>query len=182
MAEFKLYPIYGDKLPEALALAARLHNKQVRKDNSPYLFHLTGVMEIVGTHGGSTDQMCAALLHDAVEDIRFPLEAINLMFGNHVESMVRALTAPDLENPFDYNEAYAASVRKVPESILVSAADKLNNLRGYAKGGAVFRPRHKHLYEIMMPIYRENPIMDAGLEEMVEEMEDLLEVIEVVDE
>lgn len=60
----------------------------------PYYTHPQAVVHILQTHepGMPTAAICAAYLHDTVEDTKVTFETINLFFGGQVESIVRGLT------------------------------------------------------------------------------------------
>ncbi|MBE6544399.1 MAG: bifunctional (p)ppGpp synthetase/guanosine-3',5'-bis(diphosphate) 3'-pyrophosphohydrolase, partial [Ruminococcaceae bacterium] len=57
-----------DKIKEAYLFAAALHEGQFRVSGEPYISHPVSVAEIVVSLGLDTDSVCAALLHDTVED------------------------------------------------------------------------------------------------------------------
>ena len=60
----------------ALAFAARLHAEQTRKgSDTPYVSHLLAVTAIVLDHGGTENEVIAALLHDAVRGSGWPKDA-----------------------------------------------------------------------------------------------------------
>ena len=55
-----------ERYADALQLAWRLHDGQVRKGTSiPYISHLLGVSSLALEHGATEDEAIAALLHDA---------------------------------------------------------------------------------------------------------------------
>lgn len=154
MAKFSTAPGYSEQLITATMIAMDIHKAQLRHDGSMYITHLFRVAALLMSAGASEQQIIAGLLHDSVEDVAYPLERIGLLFGITVKSMVAALTKPNDPDPLKDNEGYASQVAACPESILVSCADKLDNLRGYLVGGAVFKDKHRHLYSLMMPIYK----------------------------
>lgn len=125
-----------DTLVRAFTLAAELHRGQTRKGTQiPYITHLMAVASLTGEYGGDTDQIAAALLHDAIEDgggapIR---ERIEREFGSRVLALVEACTDTD-ETPKPpwqaRKEAHIAAVASMePEARLIMAADKLHNVR-----------------------------------------------------
>ncbi len=121
---------------EAVSYAAALHGNQRRKlSGEPYLAHLLAVAALVMEHGGSEDETIAALLHDAVEDQGglATLAEIRRRFGEPVAEIVEGCT-DTAENPKPpwrpRKEAYLARLQGASASVrLVSAADKLHNLR-----------------------------------------------------
>lgn len=127
---------YGEKFGEALDYAVRVHRDQKRKGTQvPYVTHLLAVAAIVGEHGGTEDEVVAALLHDAPEDQggKERLEDIREQFGDEVAGIVAGCTDTyeDPKPPWrERKEAYVAHITHAPESVrLISAADKLHNAR-----------------------------------------------------
>jgi (p)ppGpp synthase/HD superfamily hydrolase len=113
-----------------------VHDGQLRKGTTiPYLSHLLAVAALVAEDGGSPVELAAALLHDAAEDHggRPRLEKIRRRFGRDVATMVEDCTDTfESEKPAwrPRKEAYIAALpSKGPRSLLVSAADKLDNAR-----------------------------------------------------
>lgn len=124
------------RFQDALAFAAQLHAGQTRKGTDiPYVAHLLGVTSLVLQHGGDEDHAIAALLHDAAEDQggRETLEDIRLRFGDRVARIVEGCTDSwtTPKPPWrQRKEAYVAHVYGAPgEELLVSASDKLHNVR-----------------------------------------------------
>ena len=129
----------SDRLAEAGAWAERLHRGQVRKGTTiPYIAHLYGVAALVMEWGGDEDAAIAALLHDAVEDCGGEPIAreIGDRFGEAVAQTVLACS-DSVEGEgvakADWTERKGAHVAKVatmtPTAALVTAADKLHNVR-----------------------------------------------------
>jgi len=126
----------GDRFDRALVFASDAHRDQTRKGSEvPYIGHLLGVCSLVVENGGDEDQAIAALLHDAVEDQGGPAmaERIRDAFGERVARMVEDLTDTDETPKPPWKErklAYLAHLdESEPDSLLVSVADKLYNVR-----------------------------------------------------
>ncbi len=124
------------RFSEALALACELHREQYRKASDvPYVAHLLSVAALVLEHGGSEDEAIAALLHDAVEDQGGPATQalIERRFGPQVAGIVAGCTDTDQTPKPPWRkrkEDYLAHLAVADSSVrLVSAADKLHNLR-----------------------------------------------------
>jgi (p)ppGpp synthase/HD superfamily hydrolase len=130
-----LLPAQWGRLTDASALAFRIHAAQRRKGTSiPYVSHLLAVAALVLEHGGDEDQACAGLLHDAIEDGGVAWEAVILeQFGPRVAGIVRACTDADTHPKPPWRarkEAYLTHLEHAePDTLLVSAADKLHNAR-----------------------------------------------------
>jgi GTP pyrophosphokinase len=125
------------RFDEAFRYAHEIHATQTRKGSAtPYLAHLMGVASIVLDDGGSEDEAIAALLHDAAEDQggRARLDDIRSRFGDVVAHIVEDCT-DSWEMPkrpwVERKQAYIQHARSLPpESLRVSAADKVHNTYG----------------------------------------------------
>jgi len=120
----------------AFLFAAEKHSGQTRKASSiPYLAHLIGVASLVLEAGGDEDLAIAALLHDVVEDCGGApmLKEVRRRFGPRVAKVVEGCTDADTypKPPWrERKEKYIRHLRRADsETRLVSAADKLNNVR-----------------------------------------------------
>ncbi len=121
---------------QALAYAAELHEKQVRKGGDvPYVAHLLSVAGIVLEYGGDEEEAIAALLHDAVEDQGGAptRDEIRARFGDRVTAIVDGCTDADMQPKPPWKQRKEAFVESIPTASpsvrLVSAADKLHNAR-----------------------------------------------------
>jgi len=130
----------GKKMEKSLLLAAKWHRKQARKkDKEPYLGHLLGVASLVIEYGGTEEQACAALLHDAIEDQKKTMADIKVKTGSAaIARMVNECTESyKIPKGKHKNEVWAERkqwyidhLRSKPsdsDSILVALADKVNN-------------------------------------------------------
>lgn len=126
----------GPRFQHAFEFAAKQHAGQTRKASTiPYIAHLMGVASLVFEAGGDEDLAIAALLHDVVEDCGGApmLKQIHRRFGSRVAKIVDGCTdAYQLPKPpwHDRKVSYINRLKKEDdETRLVSAADKLNNVR-----------------------------------------------------
>ena len=126
----------GARFLRAFVFAAEKHKGQTRKASSvPYIGHLMGVASLVLEAGGDEDLAIAALLHDVVEDCGgVPmLKEVRQRFGRRVAKVVDGCTDAytDAKPPWrERKEKYIARLRdEDKDTRLVSAADKLNNVR-----------------------------------------------------
>ena len=126
----------GPRFLRAFVFAAEKHKGQTRKASSiPYVAHLMGVASLVLEAGGDEDLAIAALLHDVVEDCGGTpmLKEVRRRFGSRVAKVVDGCTDAytDPKPPWrERKEKYIARLRKEDKDTrLVSAADKLNNVR-----------------------------------------------------
>src|SRR6266850_1470042 len=125
-------------LLKALAFAAHKHRDQRRKDaeSSPYINHPIALADVLINEGGVTDVevLCAALLHDTVEDTATTHEELVNAFGSRIARIVAEVTddkrLPKAERKrLQVEHAPTLS----PEARLVKLADKLCNLRDVAE-------------------------------------------------
>ncbi len=140
-----IHPIRTSRFSTAVALAEAAHTGQTRKGTDlPYLLHPLAVASLVIEYGGDEDQAIAGLLHDVIEDGGQHYESIIAdAFGPRVLQMVlactdgskehkaRAVTAADKaadwrQRKLEYLERLK---HETPDALLVSACDKLHNVR-----------------------------------------------------
>ncbi len=126
----------GPRFLRAFEFAAKMHAGQTRKASTiPYIAHLMGVASLVLEAGGDEDLAIAALLHDVVEDCGGApmLDEVRRRFGARVAKVVDGCTDADTEPKPPWRERkenYIRHLRKADaDTRLVSAADKLNNVR-----------------------------------------------------
>lgn len=119
---------------KAVAFAADKHRNQRRKDvdASPYINHPIALANVLVNEGGVEDMtvLCAAVLHDTIEDTETTLEELQAHFGLRIASVVMEVTddksldkATRKQNQVDH------APRISGEAKLVKLADKICNLR-----------------------------------------------------
>ncbi len=121
---------------EAMALAAELHAGQVRKGarREPSIAHALRAALILRevAEQRAAPILCAALLHDTVEDAGVDLGEIEDRFGAQVGDLVRALTYPALragETRLQRNLRYFESLRwEGRDAQIAKSADRLDNV------------------------------------------------------
>ena len=130
-----------DKIRDAFEYAAELHCGQVRQSGEPYISHPVAVAEIVASLELDTDSICAALLHDTVEDCgtKTDLDIISRRFGQSVAVLVDGLTKIVHMEIEDKEEAHIENLRKMLLAmskdirvIFVKLCDRLHNMRTLA--------------------------------------------------
>ncbi|MBE6672883.1 MAG: bifunctional (p)ppGpp synthetase/guanosine-3',5'-bis(diphosphate) 3'-pyrophosphohydrolase [Ruminococcaceae bacterium] len=125
-----------DKICRAYAFAAKLHEGQFRVSGDPYISHPIAVAEIVAGLELDTDSICAALLHDTVEDCDISLDTIKENFGSETAFLVDGLTKL-AKIPFaDKQEQQVENLRKMflamskdIRVIFIKLCDRLHNMR-----------------------------------------------------
>ena len=126
----------GPRFRRAFLFAAEKHKGQTRKASTiPYIAHLMGVASLVLEAGGDEDLTIAALLHDVVEDCGGApvLKEVRRRFGQRVAKVVDGCTDADMYPKPPWRERKEKYLRHLKtadaDTRLVSAADKLNNVR-----------------------------------------------------
>lgn len=118
----------------ALAFSATKHRDQRRKDvgASPYINHPIALVDVLVNEGGilNWDVLCAALLHDTIEDTQTTAEELTKAFGKNVASIVLEVT-DDKALPKEERklQQIAHAAHSSHEAKLVKLADKICNLR-----------------------------------------------------
>lgn len=147
-------------IDRALAVAARCHSGRTRKDDAtPYIAHPVAVAMIVSDFTADEDVAVAVLLHDVLEDVppsEYSADDMAADFGQRVTALVRAVseekTAGEKTPPWRVRkEGYLARLaEETHESLLISAADKIHNLRSMASA-------HERLGGAMWGIFNAGP-------------------------
>ena len=126
----------GPRFLRAFLFAAEKHRGQTRKASTiPYIAHLMGVASLVLEAGGDEDLAIAALLHDVVEDCggERMLKEVQRRFGKRVAEIVDGCTDAYVIPKPAWQERKENYIRRLKtestDTRLVSAADKLNNVR-----------------------------------------------------
>ena len=127
-----------EKIKKAFLYAKELHDGQYRLSGEPYVCHPVAVAEIVAQLGLDTDSICAALLHDTVEDCsdKTNLDILSKMFGKDVAMLVDGLTKIIQVQIADKEEAHIENIRKMLLAmnrdirvIFIKLCDRLHNMR-----------------------------------------------------
>lgn len=127
-----------EKIERAYEYANELHLGQFRQSGEPYISHPLAVAEIVAGLGLDTDSICAALLHDTVEDCsdRVDLRDIEKKFGEDVAQLVDGLTKIVSLQIEDKEEQHIENLRKMllamhkdVRVIFIKLCDRLHNMR-----------------------------------------------------
>jgi GTP pyrophosphokinase len=127
-----------EKIKSAFEYASSLHEGQFRLSGEAYISHPVSVAVIVAELGLDTDSICAALLHDTVEDCseKTSLELITKMFGSEVALLVDGVTKIIQVQLADKEEAHIENIRKMllamnkdVRVIFIKLCDRLHNMR-----------------------------------------------------
>ncbi|MBR1739537.1 MAG: bifunctional (p)ppGpp synthetase/guanosine-3',5'-bis(diphosphate) 3'-pyrophosphohydrolase [Ruminococcus sp.] len=124
------------KIVSAYELADEYHKGQKRESGEPYISHPVAVAYILLELGMDTDTICAALLHDVVEDTDCTLEELQKKFGTDVAMLVNGVTKLGKVEIFTKEEQKAENIRKILLAmsedirvIIIKLADRLHNMR-----------------------------------------------------
>ena len=120
----------------AFYFAEKQHKDQKRRSGEPYIIHPLNVAYILADVGLDDATICAALLHDVVEDTEITHEDLVKEFGNEIAEMVAGVTKLSTI-PFDsIEEQQAEDYRKMLLAmgkdirvIIIKLADRLHNMR-----------------------------------------------------
>jgi len=125
-----------EKVRRAFEFSARAHSGQMRASGQPYITHPVAVASIVADMKLDVESICAALLHDVIEDTPMVIEQISSEFGVEVANIVNGVSKLDQLSFSNRGEAQVERFRKMMLAmvddirvILVKLADRLHNMR-----------------------------------------------------
>jgi guanosine-3',5'-bis(diphosphate) 3'-pyrophosphohydrolase len=161
----------------AFDTAVEAHSDQRRKSGEAYIFHPINVAKIVAQQIGlDATSICAALLHDVVEDTRFTLEDIERLLGNTVAKIVHGLTKISNLKKDKNISLQAENFRKMlltlnddVRVIIIKIADRLHNMQTMDA-----MPEYKQVKIASETLYIYAPLAHRiGLYNVKTELEDL---------
>ena len=125
-----------EKIRSAFELAAKLHEGQYRASEEPYILHPLEVACILADLKADTDSICAALLHDVLEDTDTEPQVIKNRFGEDILTLVNGVTKLSKYSFSSKEERQAENFRKMfiamaddIRIIFLKLADRLHNMR-----------------------------------------------------
>lgn len=167
-----------DKIEKAYEYACVLHEGQFRASGEAYISHPIAVAEIVAGLELDTDSICAALLHDTVEDCaeKTDLKEIEKLFGEDVAMLVDGLTKIVTLKVEDKEEAHIETLRKMllamskdVRVIFIKLCDRLHNMRTLdAKPDAKRRITALETMQVYAPLAHR-----LGMQKIKQELENL---------
>ena len=164
------------EVERAFVFAARHHGGQQRKSGEDFITHPVGVAKICAGLGLDTETLCAALLHDTVEDTSASIAEVTKEYGETVASLVDGVTklegitfqSRDDQQAENYRKMIVAMAQDV-RVILIKLADRLHNMRTI---GAMSKPKQiekaRETLEIFAPLAHR-----LGIHAIKWELEDL---------
>ncbi len=130
------YPKDEKRIVEAFEVARRAHEGQFRASGRPYITHPTTVADILIDMGLDVPTICAALLHDTVEDTYVTDKDLREQFGDEIAYLVAGVTKLDKIKFHSTEEEQAENMRKMffamakdIRVMLIKLADRLHNMR-----------------------------------------------------
>ncbi len=170
---------------KAFEFANEAHKGVRRRSGEPYILHPIAVAKIVVDEIGlGCKSICAALLHDVVEDTEFTVEDIERLFGDKIASLVDGLTKiktaldNDNKNKWQPNRVslQAENFRRILVTlnddvriVLIKLADRLHNVRTIQ-----FMPEYKRDKILSETMYLFIPLAHRlGLYSIKSEMENI---------
>ena len=165
------------RITQAYVFARNAHEGQKRRSGEPYIIHPVAVAQILAEMGMDGDSICAALLHDVVEDTPVTDQQIRTSFGESVEQLVDGVTKIG-QIPFSatQEEQQNENIRKMflamsrdIRVIIIKLADRVHNMRTLS-----FMPEEKRRFKAKETLEIYAPIAHRlGIRAFKEELEDL---------
>ncbi|GAC1490617.1 MAG: bifunctional (p)ppGpp synthetase/guanosine-3',5'-bis(diphosphate) 3'-pyrophosphohydrolase [Solirubrobacteraceae bacterium] len=135
-ADDAIVEIDRERVADAFVFACEHHADQRRKSGEDFIVHPVGVARICAGMRLDTETLCAALLHDTVEDTSASLQEVRERFGEEVAALVDGVTKLTGITFSSQDEAQAENYRKMIVAmasdvrvILIKLADRLHNMR-----------------------------------------------------
>jgi guanosine-3',5'-bis(diphosphate) 3'-pyrophosphohydrolase len=161
---------------KAYSFAEKAHAGQMRSSGDPYIIHPTEVAMILAELRMDLASICAAFLHDTVEDTSVKIEEVEKEFGKDVSILVEGVTKLSKMTFRTSEEKQAENFRKMIVAmakdirvIIVKLSDRLSNMRSLE-----FLPPHKQkaIAQETLDIYA--PLANRlGMSKLKVELEDL---------
>ncbi len=166
------------RITQAYVFARNAHEGQKRRSGEPYIIHPVAVAQILAGMGMDGDSICAALLHDVVEDTPVTDQQVRASFGDSVAQLVDGVTKIG-QIPFSPNqleEQQNENIRKMflamsrdIRVIIIKLADRVHNMRTLS-----YMPEEKRRFKAKETLEIYAPIAHRlGIRAFKEELEDL---------
>jgi GTP pyrophosphokinase len=164
------------RVQDAFVFACEHHAAQRRKSGEDFIVHPVGVARICAGMRLDTETLCAALLHDTVEDTSASIEEVAARFGEEIAQIVDGVTKLTGITFQSRDEAQAENYRKMMVAmatdvrvILIKLADRLHNMRTIdAMGKQKQMEKARETLEIYAPLAHR-----LGIHAIKWELEDL---------
>lgn len=183
--------IYSEKLKKAVQIASHQHKDQTRKVlDYPYITHPLMVMHLVSQFTDNEDVLCAAVLHDVVEDSDYTLNQIQDNFGDRVCYLVDMLSHDKkLKNPERTEKYFDQVFGQVDKDVfLIKAADLFYNLMDlletyhfagneklqsmFSSGLGNYLAFHQRFHDELKTVNPENPFL-AEIQDLINKVRNI---------
>lgn len=163
---------------KAYDFASEMHKGQTRKSGEPYIMHPLRVARYIASWGFESDVICAALLHDCIEDCDTNINEISKLFGTSISEAVDAVTSLDKEldkafhltkEEIDKLSDIKLQEKMTEKALFVKAADRLDNLNtidSFSEEKKINKA--KHTREVLIPM-----LMKEGAYRIIDQLENL---------
>jgi len=158
----------------AFQVADAAHAGQVRASGHPYITHPIAVASILADLGMDIATLCAALLHDTLEETTLTTDAIREQFGDQVALIVDAVSRLQKVNAGEMAQAemirrMVIAMARDPRALVVKLADRLHNMRTLR-----FLPEHRQEWKARQTLEIYAPLAHRlGMNSLKWELEDL---------
>jgi guanosine-3',5'-bis(diphosphate) 3'-pyrophosphohydrolase len=140
------HPINQNQLLESARVLAIASHRDQRYADEPYVRHLEAVVRVLVSNGADPsipahlDVLCAAWLHDTLEDTDLEPTHIEVGFGRNVLEIVQAVTDQPGANRHERHLATYPRIAELEPAVCVKLADRIANLeRSMLLAGAMLR-------------------------------------------
>ena len=166
-----------ERIKKAYFLAKDAHKAQFRRSGEPYIIHPVAVARILAEMNLDSESVCAALLHDVVEDTDYSLEDIRKLFGENIALLVDGVTKlGEITQNASKEEQQSENVRKMflamskdIRVIIIKLSDRVHNMRTLEH-----MPEEKRRYKARETLEIYAPLAHRlGIRRFKEELEDL---------
>lgn len=160
----------------AASFAAHKHRNQRRKDAdaSPYINHPLALARVLAEEGGVSDAatLCAALLHDTIEDTDTTADELRREFGDEVRAVVEEVTDDKALPKSERKRIQVEQAAHISDKAKrVKLADKICNLRDVARTPPAdwSLERRREYFDWAKSVIDRLRGIDAGLEHAFDE-------------
>ncbi len=165
-----------EEVQRAFVVGKDAHEGQLRSSGDPYITHPVAVAGILADMHLDHETLCAAILHDVIEDTELEKEHLAEMFGDTVAELVEGVSKLDKIKFGSRKEAQAENFRKMIMAmvqdirvILIKLADRTHNMRTL---GALRPEKRRRIATETLEIYA--PLAHRlGIHDIKNELEDL---------
>ena len=165
-----------NKIQKAYTLAFYAHEGQLRRDGSKYITHPVAVSNILLDLKMDPDSICAALMHDVLEDCDVNKNNLKKLFGDSVAEIVDGVSKLGKLDITSKNDRDANNLQKMMLAmskdvrvVLVKICDRLHNMRTIEH-----LPRSKQIKKSKETIELYGPLaLRIGMQDIRAELEDL---------